>query len=71
VDGVLFQTAEPTSGEEPAYWPFDEGHTFYLILNLAVGGWFDEPHLPPEDLTPQRLYVDYVRGYRSVAEQQP
>ena len=71
VDGVPFQTVEKTLGEDPAYWPFDEGHTFYLILNLAVGGWFDSPHLPPEDLAPQRLYVDYVRVYRSGADQQP
>ena len=34
------------------------------LLNLAVGGWFDQPHLPPENMAPQRLYVDYVRVYR-------
>jgi beta-glucanase (GH16 family) len=67
VDGVAFQTIDKTPGEDPAYWPFDEGHPFFIILNLAVGGWFDTPHLPPEDLSPQRLYVDYVRVYRRVA----
>jgi beta-glucanase (GH16 family) len=64
VDGVPYQTVEKTPGEDPAYWPFDEGHAFYIILNLAVGGWFDTPHAPPEDLAPQRLHVDYVRVYR-------
>lgn len=64
VDGAQYQTVEKTPGEDLAYWPFDEGHTFYLILNLAVGGWFDQPRLPPDDMVPQRLYVDYVRVYR-------
>ncbi len=69
VDGVLFQTVEKTPGEDPAYWPFDEGHPFFIILNLAVGGWFDKPHLPPAEMAPQRLYVDYVRVYqRSAAD---
>ncbi len=66
VDDILFQTVDKPAGEEPAFWPFDEGHSFFIILNLAVGGWFDTPHLPPGDLAPQRLYVDYVRVYRRV-----
>lgn len=67
VDGVRFQTAVKTHGEDAAYWPFDEGHTFFIILNLAVGGWFDTPHLPPDGMSPQRLYVDYVRVYQLAA----
>lgn len=64
VDDVLFQMVNRPAGVEPAYWPFDRGQPFFIILNLAVGGWFDNPHLPPEDLEPQRLLVDYVRVYR-------
>ena len=64
VDDVPFQVVERPSGVEPAYWPFDRGQPFFLILNLAVGGWFDSPHLPPETMEPQRLLVDYVRVYR-------
>lgn len=64
VDGVLFQTVDKPVEIEPAYWPFDHGHPFFLILNLAVGGWFDAPHLPPEDMEPQRFLVDYVRVFR-------
>ena len=64
VDDVLFQTVDKPAGVEPAYWPFDAGRTFFLILNLAVGGWFDTPYLPPEDLQPQRFLVDFVRVYR-------
>jgi beta-glucanase (GH16 family) len=63
VDDVAFLGFDKTPGEDPAYWPFDEGHTFFIILNLAVGGWFDTPYLPPADMSPQRLYVDYVRVY--------
>lgn len=64
VDDVLFQTVHKPADVEPAYWPFDGGQPFFLILNLAVGGWFDKPHMPPEDLQPQHLLVDYVRVYR-------
>jgi beta-glucanase (GH16 family) len=64
VDDEPFLGVERPVGVEPAYWPFDRGHPFFLILNLAVGGWFDHPHLPPEDMEPQRLLVDYVRVYR-------
>ncbi len=71
VDDVPFHTVEKTPDEDAAFWPFDEGHSFFVILNLAVGGWFDKPHLPPETLSPQRLYIDYVRVYRHVTEQTP
>lgn len=64
VDGVEYFRVEKDAAEDPAYWPFDHGHSFFVLLNLAVGGWFDKPHLPPEGMAPQRLYVDYVRVYR-------
>ncbi len=64
VDGELFQTVDKTPGEDPAYWPFDDGQPYFIILNLAAGGWFDHPHLPPDEMAPQRLYVDYVRVYQ-------
>ncbi len=69
VDNVLFQAIEKPAGGDPAYWPFDNGQSFFIILNLAVGGWFDNPHRPPEGLTPQRLFVDYVRVYRRAVRQ--
>ncbi len=64
VDDALFQTVDKPEGVEKTYWPFDHGHPFFIILNLAVGGWFDKPHMPPDNLEPQRLLVDYVRVYR-------
>ena len=59
-------------------------HPFYLVLNLAVGGFF--PNMPaaekypevipmddpsfmkvtalPEDGTPAKMYVDYIRVFK-------
>ncbi|WP_181777135.1 glycoside hydrolase family 16 protein [Amycolatopsis pittospori] len=56
VDGNLYQTRTPAdlNGNR---WVFD--HTFYLILNLAVGGyWPGDPN--SSTVFPQRLVVDYV-----------
>ena len=64
VDSTAFFQTNKIPGEDPAYWPYDEGHTFFIILNLAVGGFFDGNREPPADMTPQRLYIDYVRVYQ-------
>ena len=47
--------------EYPA--PFDQ--PFYLLLNLAVGGTYDEGILPREENLPAQMKVDYVRVYKS------
>ncbi len=64
VDGVPYQTQTrwQTEGHDyPA--PFDQ--TFYLILNLAVGG--DWPGSPDETTVfPQTFSVDYVRVYEAI-----
>ena len=61
VDGVLFATQNDwftTQAPFPA--PFDE--TFYILLNLAVGG--DWPGSPDTStIFPQTLEVDYLRVY--------
>ena len=45
-----------------AVWPFDNGQSFYLILNIAVGG--DWPGSPDSSTHfPAMLRVDYVRLY--------
>ncbi|GAA2369895.1 glycoside hydrolase family 16 protein [Streptomyces cuspidosporus] len=57
VDGNVYQTRTPADlgGNR---WVFD--HRFYLILNLAVGGYW--PGDPDGSTTfPQRLVVDYVK----------
>ena len=55
--GRLFLTAGPVSHD-----PFNQ--PFYLILNLAVGGMFDDNVEPPRPMSPQRMLVDYVRVYQ-------
>ena len=42
-------------------WPFD--HPFYLLLNLAVGGYWPGP---PDATThfPAKMLVDWVRVYK-------
>lgn len=57
VDGNAYQTKTPADlgGDE---WVFD--HEFFLILNLAVGGYW--PGDPDESTQfPQELVIDYVR----------
>ena len=42
--------------------PFDQ--RFYLILNLAAGGTFDNNHVPDASFNRADMYVDYVRVYQ-------
>jgi len=58
-DGILYHTATPerVAGD----WVFE--HPFFVILNLAVGGYW--PGYPDAATPlPQRMLVDYVRVYR-------
>lgn len=68
VDDVLYQTqnnwhaTDPITGEKYAFGaPFDQD--FHILLNLAVGGWFDNGAKPGEDFTEAEMLVDYVRVY--------
>ncbi len=59
VDGDLYHTLTPEG--VPGAWVYD--HDFFIILNLAVGGYW--PGYPDETSTfPQTLLVDYVRVYQ-------
>ncbi|MCT8137048.1 carbohydrate binding domain-containing protein [Anaerobacillus sp. CMMVII] len=67
VNDVLYQTVNnwsSTSNGNPAKFsypaPFDQ--EFYIILNLAIGGWYGGN---PNDTTPfpGEMLVDYVRVY--------
>jgi len=58
-DGIRYHTARPelVRGD----WVFE--HPFYLILNLAVGGYW--PGYPDAGTPlPQRMLVDWVRVYQ-------
>ena len=65
VDGNLYQIQQDwysadSSGTYSYPAPFDQ--EFYLMLNLAVGGFFPgDPN--PADWTSTKFYIDYVRVY--------
>lgn len=57
----VYVTYTPSNLPPGAVWPFDAGK-FFLILNLAVGGYWPGP---PDATTvfPQEMLIDYVRVY--------
>jgi beta-glucanase (GH16 family) len=61
VDGNLYQSRTPADLPPGSAWVFD--HPFFMLLNLAVGGYWPGD---PDATTafPQKMYVDYVRVYR-------
>jgi len=61
VDGNLYQTRTPADLPAGAEWVFD--HSFFMLLNVAVGGnWPGSPDATT--VFPQRMLVDYVRVYQ-------
>lgn len=66
VDGVLFHRV--TSDDVlPNAWAFNHDH--YLLLNLAIGGFFQD--IDPTLVFPTQMVVDYVRVYRDTALEFP
>lgn len=59
-------TRDGVESHPGAVWPFDDGQSFYIILNIAVGGSWPGP---PDAVTkfPSKMLVDYVRLYSSGA----
>ena len=51
-----------TRGSTSEYAPFDKD--FYIILNLAVGGHFDNYQMPPSNFTSADMKIDYVRVFK-------
>lgn len=61
VDDSLHYAVDRRDIEQHGRWVFDQ--PFFLILNLAVGGTFDED--PRSDsIFPATMLIDYVRVYR-------
>lgn len=44
------------------YTPFDQA--FHLIVNLAVGGKYDNMLLPPSEYMPASFEIDWIRVYQ-------
>jgi beta-glucanase (GH16 family) len=60
VDGVNYETRTPADVPSGDTWVYD--HPFFVILNVAVGGYW--PGNPDSTTTfPQSMEVDYVRVY--------
>ncbi|MBQ9124422.1 MAG: glycoside hydrolase family 16 protein [Acholeplasmatales bacterium] len=55
-----YSAADPTSYTAP----FD--HEFHILLNMAVGGHFDDFTLPPNDFAEAQMKVDYVRIFKEI-----
>ena len=59
-DGVSYETRTPADVPDGDVWVYD--HPFFVILNVAVGGYWPGN---PDSTTqfPQTMLVDYVRVY--------
>lgn len=61
VDDVRYLTfTNPRTNRDD--WPFDDD--FFLILNVAVGGFWGGAEGIDDSIFPQQMLVDYVRVYR-------
>lgn len=59
-DNVLAHSYSKIS-DDPRVWPFNK--MFYMILNLAYGGWGGQQGIDDTKL-PHKFYIDYVRVYQ-------
>lgn len=60
VDGKIYQTLTPKNLPDSKKWVYD--HSFFLLLNLAIGGnWGGEPD--KTTIFPNEMLIDYVRVY--------
>ncbi len=65
-DGDNYETRTPADVPAGDTWVYD--HPFFVLLNLAVGGYW--PGDPDDSTTfPQTMEVDYVRVYSAAAGQ--
>lgn len=62
IDGEKFFTYE---NKDKTYesWPFDQ--PYFIILNLAVGGFWGGKEGIDDSVFPQKYYIDYVRVYQN------
>ncbi|HEX7870578.1 MAG TPA: glycoside hydrolase family 16 protein [Chryseobacterium sp.] len=62
IDDQKFFTYENKEKNYEA-WPFDQ--PYYIILNLAVGGFWGGKEGIDDSIFPQKYYIDYVRVYQN------
>jgi beta-glucanase (GH16 family) len=63
VDGVHYHALKVAQMPPDQRWVFDDGPMF-VILDLAVGGWFGGE--VDDSIFPQTMELDYVRAYEAV-----
>jgi beta-glucanase (GH16 family) len=64
-DGVNYETRTPADVPDGDVWVYD--HPFFVILNVAVGGyWPGNPNAATQ--FPQTMLVDYVRVYAQAGD---
>lgn len=62
VDDKKFFTYENRE-KTPGAWPFDK--PYFIILNLAIGGFWGGKEGIDDTIFPQRFEIDYVRVYQN------
>lgn len=66
-DEVYYETQQwyslGNNQSEPYKYPAPFDKPFYILLNLAIGGNYDDGMMPKDNDLPVRMYVDYVRVY--------
>jgi beta-glucanase (GH16 family) len=68
VDGEVYQTqnnwyTKGINGDEKYSFPAPFDQDFYVILDLAIGGYFDGLRPMDDSKLPGEMVVDYVRAY--------
>ncbi|MCB4798278.1 glycoside hydrolase family 16 protein [Neotamlana laminarinivorans] len=61
VDNELLYTFATDELENDNIWPFNQ--SFYVILNLAIGGNFGGPEVD-DSIFPQEFVIDYIKVYK-------
>ncbi len=55
----------PTGGAYSSNDTAPFNRDFHILLNMAIGGHFDNWRKPPDNMLPAQMQVDYVRIYRA------
>ena len=68
VDGNMYYETSSwwtmaNDAEEPFPYPAPYDKPFYILLNLAIGGTYDDYRIPKDYEFPLQMKVDYVRVY--------
>jgi beta-glucanase (GH16 family) len=62
IDAEKFLTFSKEANAQAPQWPFDK--EAYLLLNVAIGGFWGGAKGVDESILPQKMLVDYVRVYQ-------